>query len=93
LTALHIAFSKWDGGRHWEYDAVRLGSDRHGTWLGAPHGTPVRRPGAEFVAAWDHVTAPDDADAPVLRPTHQRQLVRHHQNRCVSSASRLPPGA
>lgn len=62
MTAVRIAFSKWDGGPHWEYDAVRLGADRHGTWLGAPHGTPVRRPGAEFVSEWDHVAlVPDGA--------------------------------
>jgi predicted RNA-binding protein associated with RNAse of E/G family len=52
----------WDGGAHWEYDALRLGEDRHGTWLGAPHGTPLRRPGAAFVSGWDHVAlVPDGA--------------------------------
>jgi uncharacterized protein len=62
VTAVRIAFSKWDGGAHWEYDAVRLGSDAHGTWLGAPQGTPARRPGAEVVSAWDQVAlVPDDA--------------------------------
>jgi hypothetical protein len=77
VTAVRIVFTKWGGGAHWEYDTVRLGTDQHGTWLGAPHGTPIRRPGAEFVSAWDHVALvpddaaflasfyPDDSDAPV----------------------------
>jgi hypothetical protein len=62
VTAARIEFSKWDGGAHWEYDLVRLGADRHGTWLGAPLGTSIARPGAQFVSEWDHVAlVPDDA--------------------------------
>jgi hypothetical protein len=62
VTPVRIAFTKWDGGAHWEYDGVRLGADRHGTWLGAPLGTAVARPGAQFVSEWDHVAlVPDDA--------------------------------
>ncbi len=43
-----MVFSKWGGGRHWEYDACVLGDDEHGTWVGAPAGTRVARPGAAF---------------------------------------------
>ena len=43
-----MVFSKWGGGRHWEYDAWVLGDDEHGTWVGAPAGTRVARPGAAF---------------------------------------------
>jgi hypothetical protein len=62
VSAVRVAFRKWDGEPHWEYLAVRLGADRHGTWLGAPQGTPVARPGAAFVSEWDHVAlVPDGA--------------------------------
>ncbi|QNN52423.1 DUF402 domain-containing protein [Nocardioides mesophilus] len=43
-----VSFTKWGGRPHWEYDAIRLGEDEHGTWLGAPAGTRVSRPGAEY---------------------------------------------
>ena len=31
--------SKWGDRPHWEFDALFLGSDRHGDWLGIPVGT------------------------------------------------------
>ena len=31
-----MQFEKWGRRAHWEYDAVRLGRDDHGTWLGYP---------------------------------------------------------
>lgn len=43
-----MAFGKWGGRPHWEFDALRLGEDEHGVWLGTPRHTPMRRPGAEF---------------------------------------------
>ncbi len=62
MTPARIAFTKWDGGAHWAYEALRLGADEHGTWLGAPRGTRVARPGARFVAAYDRVAlVPDGA--------------------------------
>ena len=45
-----MVFSKWGGRRHWEYDAVQLGSDEHGSWLGVRAGTRLSRPGADFCA-------------------------------------------
>lgn len=42
--------SKWGGRPHWEFDALFLGSDRHGDWLGIPVGTRMARPGATYVA-------------------------------------------
>lgn len=50
-----MVFGKWGGGKHWEYDAVRLGEDHHGTWVGAPTGTVLSRPGAEFTTDYDHI--------------------------------------
>ena len=42
--------TKWGGRPHWEYEAVLLGSDEHGDWLGIPGGTHMSRPDAEYVA-------------------------------------------
>lgn len=41
---------KWGGRAHWEFDAVLLGSDEHGDWLGITPGTAMARPGATYVA-------------------------------------------
>ena len=43
-----MVFSKWGGRPHWEYDALWLGEDTHGVWLGVPQGTRLVRPGADF---------------------------------------------
>ncbi len=54
--------TKWGQRPHWEYDAVLLGSDEHGDWLGIPAGTAMARPGATYRAQVDQVTlapAPD----------------------------------
>lgn len=59
---VHVACRKWPDSPHWEYDAVPLGSDTHGHWLGIPRGAWLSRPGAGFVAPSDHVTLiPHDA--------------------------------
>ena len=49
MDTVPVRFEKWGRRPHWEYDAVRLGSDAHGTWLGLPTGTPISRPGANLV--------------------------------------------
>ena len=49
---VRVVMSKWGGRPHWEYDAVVLGSDEHGAWLGCPTGTFYSRPGMEFVATF-----------------------------------------
>jgi uncharacterized protein len=57
--------TKWGERAHWEFDAVLLGSDLHGDWLGIPAGTPMARPGAQYVAPVDQVglVPPPGADA------------------------------
>jgi hypothetical protein len=47
--------TKWGDRPHWEFDAVLLGSDEHGDWLGIPGGTHMSRPGAAYVAPVDQV--------------------------------------
>ena len=47
--------TKWGERPHWEYDAVLLGSDGHGDWVGVPAGTAMARPGATYVAPVDQV--------------------------------------
>ena len=52
---VRVAFTKWDQRPHWEFDALRLGEDEHGVWIGAPAGTRLTRPGVEFVPDYDQV--------------------------------------
>lgn len=51
MDEIRVVFGKWGGRPHWEYDALLLGDDEHGTWLGLPTGTRVARPGVELVSA------------------------------------------
>jgi hypothetical protein len=48
VSDVRVVFSKWGRRPHWEYDAIRLGEDVHGVWLGVPAGTRLSRPGADF---------------------------------------------
>jgi protein associated with RNAse G/E len=48
-SALRVVARKWPDLPHWEHDAVLLGEDAHGRWVGAPAGTVMSRPGVEFV--------------------------------------------
>jgi hypothetical protein len=41
---------KWPDVPHYEYDAVHLGDDEHGSWFAAPVGNDVRRAGAVLFA-------------------------------------------
>lgn len=52
---IHLDFAKWDGAQHWQRDAVWLGSDAHGTWVGARAGSVMHRPGVTVVAEVDDV--------------------------------------
>ncbi len=52
---MRMVTTKWGGAAHWEYDAVYLGADEHGDWIGAPIGTHYARPGAAFDASFDSV--------------------------------------
>lgn len=45
-----MAFTKYDGTRHWWGDLTLLGADGFGVWLGGGPDTPWRRPGRTIVA-------------------------------------------
>jgi hypothetical protein len=59
--------SKWGERPHWEFDAIRLGSDEHGDWVGIPAGTPMARPEATFVPPVDSLVLVP-ASSPASRP-------------------------
>lgn len=62
LFSVRVECRKWPDAPHWEFDAVRLGDDEHGTWLGIARGTLLASPTRAFQAAADHVTlVPHDA--------------------------------
>ncbi len=42
---VRVVFTKWGGGPHWEMDAVVLGTDDCGTWLGGRPGRSMAKPG------------------------------------------------
>ncbi len=51
-----VRFTKWGGGRHWEFPVTVLGVDALGVWCGAPVGTRLERPGAAFTSEFGWVT-------------------------------------
>ena len=55
-SPVRVVARKWPDRAHWEHDALRLGEDDHGVWLGAPPGTYLSRPGAAFHSDQAHVT-------------------------------------
>lgn len=53
MTPIRVVYRKYDGSLHWHMELGRLGTDEHGTWLGAPPGSQGQR-GSE-----DPVTFPE----------------------------------
>ncbi len=64
---VHVVMTKWGRRPHWEFDALFLGSDEAGDWLGVPAGTQMARPGATYVAPVDQVCL-----VPTSGPTSER---------------------
>ncbi|MCW2784345.1 MAG: hypothetical protein JWP74_862 [Marmoricola sp.] len=52
---MRVLTRKWVDAPHWEFDAVRLGVDALGQWVGVPRGTWLSKPGKGFTAWADHV--------------------------------------
>ncbi|MCD4536273.1 DUF402 domain-containing protein [Nocardioides sp. cx-169] len=50
---VRVVMTKWGDRPHWEFDAVLLGTDEAGDWLGLPAGATMSRPGADYVAPVD----------------------------------------
>ncbi len=62
FAPVRVECRKWPDQPHWEFDALRLGVDAHGTWVGIREGTLLASPSRAFHAAADHVTlVPYDA--------------------------------
>lgn len=61
MDRVRVVFGKWGGLPHWEFDALHLGEDDHGTWLGLPPGTLMTRPGATFRNGVDQLVLVPDA--------------------------------
>lgn len=55
LRTVRVQTRKWPDDPHWEFDAVRLGVDAHGHWVGVPQGTWLSKPDKGFTAQADHV--------------------------------------
>lgn len=59
-----MRFTKWGGGRHWEFPLQVLGRDGHGVWGGGSTGTRLSRPGNTFDSTHDWVSLfPDGGKA------------------------------
>lgn len=61
---VRVEMEKWGGRRHWQFDALWLGSDGHGDWIGLPAGTAFDRPGAHVVSTNLQVGLSPRPDAP-----------------------------
>ena len=62
LRPVRVLTRKWPDDAHWEFDALRLGVDALGQWVGVPKGTWLSKPGKGFTAWADHVVLlPHDA--------------------------------
>ena len=53
--AVRLVMTKWGDHPHWEMDAVYLGQDAAGDWLGFPRGTFMSRPGLEHTTPNEQV--------------------------------------
>lgn len=57
---VRVVAQKWAGRPHWEFDAVLLGADEHGTWAGVAPGTRITRPGRVVVTGQPQVVLVPD---------------------------------
>ena len=76
-TPVAARFTKWGGGRHWEWVGRYLGADEHGHWWYAPAGTRCRRPGMDLVEedGWVSLVPHAGAYAAGFYPPHRQVRV------------------
>lgn len=43
MTDARVVYTKYDGSLHWNHEAVLLGEDEHGVWVGCEAGTAGRK--------------------------------------------------
>jgi uncharacterized protein len=48
--AVRLEMTKWGDQPHWQMDALYLGHDEAGDWIGFPRGTRMSRPGMEVIS-------------------------------------------
>ncbi len=60
---MRVVYTKYDGRPHWHHAMRHLGTDEHGTWLGAPVGTAIQR----------------GSEPPVVLEQSRVQLIPHGQ--------------
>ena len=53
--AVRLEMTKWGDQPHWEMDAVYLGADAAGDWIGFPVGTVMARPGMSITTTNEQV--------------------------------------
>lgn len=68
-----MQWRKWDGSPHWGGEAVYLGEDDRGRWLGKPIGWHYSRPGATYL-----VQSPSVTLIPAGRADHMIGINRDH---------------
>ncbi|WP_336632880.1 MULTISPECIES: DUF402 domain-containing protein [unclassified Microbacterium] len=76
-TPVVFRWRKWDGSAHWEHEAVFLGSDRWGDWVGQRDGWRSARPGRDLASEGDNVTLipPGGEYAATFNATHPRVAI------------------
>ena len=55
LRPIRVETRKWPADPHWEFDAIWLGADVYGVWVGVPKGSLLAKPTRAFTATADHV--------------------------------------
>ena len=68
--------TKWGDRPHWEMDAVYLGADDAGDWIGFPTGTHMSRPGRVGHHQNDQVGLVPAAGTPWATPGSRRSTGR-----------------
>jgi uncharacterized protein len=61
---VRLEMEKWGDRPHWQFDAIWLGSDEYGDWIGIRPGTAMSRPGLELVSQNHQVGLLPRADLP-----------------------------